>query len=111
MMSGRYIHEIGAWCNSFPYTGVPKGWGHYFLDQGVLYTTVGKLDFQPGGDHGIEDERLASHRHSRDVTTLFREETQPRYPFMQGFCKTGPADSLRAYQRDIGVARRLPGGF
>ena len=104
MMSGRYIHEIGAWCNSFPYTGVPKGWGHYFLDQGVLYTTVGKLDFQPGGDHGIEDERLASHRHSRDVTTLFREETQPRYPFMQGFCKTGPADSLRAYQRDIGVA-------
>ena len=104
MMSGRYIHEIGAWCNSFPYTGVPRGWGHEFADQGVLYTTVGKLDFSPEADRGIEDERLSSLRSSRDVTTLFREETQPRFPFIRGFCETGPAETLNAYAKDISVA-------
>ncbi|MDP6042518.1 MAG: sulfatase-like hydrolase/transferase, partial [Candidatus Latescibacteria bacterium] len=104
MMSGRYIHEIGAWCNSFPYTGVPRGWGHEFADQGVLYTTVGKLDLSPEADRGIEDERLASLRSSRDVTTLFREETQPRFPYIRKFCETGPAETLKAYDKDIRVA-------
>jgi len=101
MMSGRYIHEIGAWCNSFPYTGVPGGWGHEFADRGVLYTTVGKLDFAPDGDHGVEDERLPSHRNSRDVTTLYREETVPRFLFISRFCETGPVETLKTYSRDI----------
>ena len=110
MMSGRYIHEIGTWCNSFPYTGIPHGWGHFFAEEGVLFTTVGKLDFQPGADCGIGEERLAKHRESLDVLTLYREEEiQTRTLFLRGFCKTGPADSLGAYARDIRVAEEAAG--
>ena len=80
MMSGRYVHEIGAWDNAFPYAGVPRGWGHYFREQGVCFTTVGKLDFLPGVDHGIEEERLPLHRDSLDIHSLFREQgLQPRF--------------------------------
>ena len=105
LISGRYIYEIGTWCNSFPYPGRPPGWGHAFASRGVLLTSVGKLDFLPGADHGIADERLASHRSSRDVLTLFREEAaQTRWVFLQRFRETGPADSLSAYRRDIRVA-------
>ena len=105
MITGRYIHEIGTWCNAFPYTGVPQGWGHYFAEQDVAFTTIGKLDFQPGVDHGIADERLPSYRKSLDVLTLFRDqEIQTRHSFLNGFCETGPADSLRHYAGDIRVA-------
>ena len=34
-------------------------------------TTVGKLDFQPGVDHGIADERMPSHRSSLAPTPSF----------------------------------------
>ena len=104
MMSGRYMHEIGAWCNSFPYQGVPRGWGHTFQERGVSYTTIGKLDFAPEVDDGVENARLPSYRESRDVLTLFREDIQPRHLFASGFCKTGPADDLKAYGKDIRVA-------
>jgi choline-sulfatase len=104
-ITGRYAHEVGAWDNAFPYTGVPRGWGHYFREQGVCLTTIGKLDFQPGVDHGIEDERLALHRESLDIHPLFRDqEIQPRFQFLPMHRATGPADSMDAYAKDIRVA-------
>lgn len=80
MFTGRYVHEIGTWDNAQPWTGVPRGWSHYFRDKGILLTTVGKLDFMPDVEHGIERELLASHRGSWDIHALFREqEIVPRY--------------------------------
>ncbi len=105
MMTGRYVHEIGAWDNAFPYTGVPRGWGHYFREQGVCFTTVGKLDFLPGVDHGIEEERLPLHRESLDIVSLFRDqEMQPRFQYLSPHRATGPADSLDAFATDIRAA-------
>ncbi len=73
MFTSRYVHEIAAWDNCFPYNGKVPGWGSYLRDNGVLLTTIGKLDFKANTDHGIEDERLIHDRDSFDVVGLFRE--------------------------------------
>ncbi len=92
MMSGRYAHEIGSWDNAFAYTGIPRGWGHYFQEEGVRLTTVGKLDFHPRADHGVEEERMGMHRESLDILSLFREEEiQPRYMYLHRLRAAGPA--------------------
>jgi len=78
MFSGRYAHEIGIWDNTRAYEGVPRSWAQYFRDNGVLLATIGKLDFSPGADCGIEQELLATHRGSMDICALFREEPVPR---------------------------------
>ena len=54
MFTGRYVHEVGTWDNALAWTGAPSGWSHHFRDSGVGLTTVGKLDFKPDVDHGIE---------------------------------------------------------
>jgi len=104
MMSGRFIHEIGTWCNAHPYTGDPPGWGKHFAEQGVHLTTIGKLDFHPDADIGIADIRLPSYRNSPDVTTLYRDQEVARYPFAAGYLRTGPADSLKPYRSDTNAA-------
>jgi choline-sulfatase len=105
MMSGRYAHEVGNWDNAFPYTGIPGGWGHYFRAQGVRLTTVGKLDFQPGVDHGVEDERMPVHRESLDIHSLFREEEiLPRYLYLHRLRAAGPSPAARRPSRDTEVA-------
>ncbi len=104
MMSGRYAHEIGTWDNAFPYTGVPRGWGHHFREHGVRLTTVGKLDFQPGVDHGVEEERMPLHRESLDIHSLFREETLPRYMYLHRLRAAGPAEEPHRSSRDTQVA-------
>lgn len=73
MFTGRYVHEIAAWDNASPYDGKVPGWGHYLKQKGILLTTIGKLDFKPDMDHGIEAERLPVHRDSYDVVGLFRK--------------------------------------
>lgn len=105
MISGRYVHEIGTWDNAFPYTGVPPGWGHYFKGERVCLTTVGKLDFQPGADHGVEEERLPMHRESLDIHSLFREEEiLPRYHYLHRLRAAGPAPPSQRPSRDTQVA-------
>jgi len=78
MFSGRYPHEIGIWDNTRAYAGVPASWAKYFRDNGVRMTTIGKLDFSPGADCGIEEEILPKHRESMDICALFRSEPVPR---------------------------------
>lgn len=73
MFTSRYVHEIACWDNTFPYDGRVPGWGSYLKGKNVLLTTIGKIDFQPDADHGIEDERLANNRKSYDVVALYRE--------------------------------------
>ncbi len=105
MMTGRYVHETGVWDNVFAYGGVPRGWGHYFAEQGVRLATIGKLDFQPGAEHGVEETHLATHRDKLDIHSLFRaQEILPRYDLLHKHRATGPADSLDAYAGDREVA-------
>ncbi|MBN1808215.1 MAG: sulfatase-like hydrolase/transferase [Planctomycetes bacterium] len=95
MFAGRYVHEIGTWCNSTPWDGRSGGWGHYFRDSGVLLTTVGKLDFMADRDHGVEREIMASHRSSFDVHSLYREQPVPvRWLKKQQMDQSGPRDDL-----------------
>lgn len=104
MMSGRFIHETGSWCNSHPYTGEPSGWGKHFTERGVHFTTIGKLDFREDADAGIADCRLPSFRTSPDVTTLYRDQEIARYLFASRYLETGPAETLGAFKRDMAVA-------
>lgn len=100
-ITGRYVHEIGTWDCAFPYTGVPRGWGHYFAEQGVQMTTVGKLDFQPGVDHGIADERMPSHRSSLAPHSFFRTPEIPRrYHHLNRLRRAGPADPSKGKSKD-----------
>ena len=93
MFTGRYVHEIGFWDNATPWDGIPRGWPSYFRENGVLLTTVGKLDFMPDVDHGIERELLAKHRGSLDIHALFREqEIVPRWKKWHSMRSTGPRD-------------------
>lgn len=78
MFSGRYAHEIGIWDNTRAYDGKPASWAQYFHNNRVKMTTVGKLDFLPDVDHGIEEELLPTHRKSMDICALFREHLVPR---------------------------------
>lgn len=104
MMAGRYVHEISTWDNAFPYSGVPRGWGHYFAENGVVLTTIGKLDYKPGSDAGVEDMRLAKARESLDVHTLFEEgRVQPRYHHLHRLREAGPASGRGEHQHDAQV--------
>jgi choline-sulfatase len=105
IISGRYPHEIGAWSNGFLYTGIPKGWGHYFKEQGVHTTTIGKVDFHQEADHGIADTRLVRHRDRPDIHGLYREdEIVRRYTLLHRIRSIGPADSPDPYADDDEVA-------
>jgi choline-sulfatase len=74
LITSRYPHEIMSWDNTSPYDGKLPGWGHYFREQGVRHTTIGKLDLAKDADIGIEDKRMAKLRASFDITALYREE-------------------------------------
>lgn len=76
MFSGRYAHEIDVWDNTRAWNGTPTGWSHYFRDNNVQMTTIGKLDFAPNADHGIEQEIWPGHRGSMDICALFRDQNQ-----------------------------------
>lgn len=79
LFAGRYAHELGLWDNANAYNGTPEGWPSFLRQQGVLLTTIGRLDFLPGCELGIEDMRLPGLRSSFDVTTFFRaQETVER---------------------------------
>ena len=104
MITGRYVHEISVWDNAVAYNGVPMSFGHYFEEQGIHLTTIGKLDFEPDCKHGISETRLAKHRENIDITSLYREqEILPRYDLLSKHRATGPADSLESYASDIAV--------
>jgi len=71
-VTGRYVHEIGAWDNAASYGGDPPTWGPHFESRGIDVTTIGGLDFQPGVQ-GFEEQLLAGYRGSPDVNGLERD--------------------------------------
>jgi choline-sulfatase len=107
MMSGRYVHELGIWDNAFTFGSGQDTWGHHFSRRGIRFATIGKLDFRPGCDFGIQESHLATHRENLDIHSLFREEEIfARDDLFQKHLETGPADSLAAYSDDAQVADR-----
>jgi len=61
--TGRYVHQIGAWDNAAPYTGITcQSWGHRLGDSGVPVTTIGKLHYRNSSDDvGFSDQRMPMH--------------------------------------------------
>ncbi len=105
LFSGRYVHEIGTWDCAFPYTGTPRGWSHFFAEQGVDLVTIGKLDFHPDPDYRIADARLASYRENLNVFSLFREQDMPpRYLLIHRLRASGPSDTPQPFEEDDRVA-------
>lgn len=56
--TGRFVHEIGAWCNGHPYTGAVKGWGHRLRDAGHRVLSIGKLHYRNETDPTGFDEQI-----------------------------------------------------
>lgn len=81
MATGRYVHELGAWDNAFPYVGGAPSWGHRLTERGHKVTTVGKLHYRaPGDDTGFPDQRLPMHVLDGigDTYSLIREDMDVR---------------------------------
>jgi choline-sulfatase len=74
LMTSRYAHEVFSFDNTSPYDGKLPGWGHYFRERQIQFTTIGKLDLAPDADLGIDDARSAKYRASLSVAPLFRDE-------------------------------------
>lgn len=57
LATGRYVHQIGYWDNSFAYDGKIPSWGHRLRQQGYQVDSIGKLHFKgQGSDHGFTQE-------------------------------------------------------
>jgi choline-sulfatase len=74
LITSRYAHEVHSFDNTSPYDGKLPGWGHYFRERQMQFTTIGKLDLAPDADLGIDDARSAKFRASLSVAPLFRDE-------------------------------------
>jgi len=94
--TGRYVHQIGAWDNAFPYTGAYPSWGHRLIAKGYRVTTVGKLHYRsPSDDTGFPDQRLPMHVSEGigDLFSLIRDRTIPRPELGGLLAKAGPGES------------------
>jgi len=56
--TGRYVHDVGTWCNGHPYTGAIKGWGHRLHDAGHRVLSIGKLHYRNETDPTGFDEQI-----------------------------------------------------
>jgi choline-sulfatase len=113
MFTGRRVHETGFWDNAVGWDGVPRGWSHFFREKGVGFTSIGKLDFKPGSDHGIPHELFARpgdnpdfiHRKSPDISDLFRGQEDLRHRrYLREIRSTGTQDG---FHRDVGADLRV----
>jgi choline-sulfatase len=48
--TGRYVHDIGYWCNAHPYDGRVPGWGHRLQETGHPVLSIGKLHYRDEAD-------------------------------------------------------------
>lgn len=103
MFSGRYIHETGYWDNATPYDGAVPGWGHYFREKGVTFNIVGKVDFQPGMDHAIGNERNVKLRHNFDIYGFFRKQRPIRYSHLSSPWEVTPRESKEPKAREVAI--------
>ncbi|MCL4414838.1 MAG: sulfatase-like hydrolase/transferase [Actinobacteria bacterium] len=77
LATGRYVHQLGTWDNSAPYTGAEApSWGHRLAEGGYSVTTIGKLHYRNASDPtGFADQRIPLH---------IRGGTGDPYPLLRG---------------------------
>lgn len=105
LATGQYVHQIGLWDNSAPYTGTPSSWGHRLAEQGYRVTTIGKLHYRnEQDDTGFPDQRIPLHVMDGigDIYSLIRDELRPRASSREKIVEAGPGDSsYTRYDRAI----------
>ncbi|MFI4986651.1 MAG: sulfatase-like hydrolase/transferase [Alphaproteobacteria bacterium] len=87
MISGRYVHEIGAWDNGHPYRGVPSGWAHRLRERGYHTVSIGKNHYRSiEDDNGFAEELLPMHVRwgIGDLYGMLREEAPYPNPKSEG---------------------------
>jgi choline-sulfatase len=96
MATGRYPHQIGAWDNAAPYTGIPASWGHRLTAAGHSVTTIGKLHYRGiDDDTGFPDQRIPLHCHEGlgDLRGILRAAMPPHFQHRKYLLDAGAGDS------------------
>ena len=95
--TGRYVHQIGAWDNAAPYTGITcQSWGHRLGDSGVPVTTIGKLHYRNSSDDvGFSDQRVPMHvmDGKGDLFGCLRNDMHPTRYQLEHVDEAGAGDS------------------
>jgi choline-sulfatase len=95
LATGRYVHEIGAWDNAFPYDGSVRSWAHVVRDAGLTVDSIGKLHFRSSDDdNGFSREIDPLHVVDGvgDLLGAVRDDPPPRRK-RPGVLEAGPGDS------------------
>lgn len=95
LATGRYVHEIGCWDNSFPYDGSVRSWHHRVRDQGYETDAIGKLHFKSRNDDngfGTEIETMHVVNGIGDVLGCLRHDPN-NFDKRSGALNAGPGDS------------------
>lgn len=75
LATGTYVHQNGYWDSATPYDGSQKSWMHFMRDHGYETTSIGKLHFLAGVDHGFNEEILPMHVYGKGwLVGLIRDE-------------------------------------
>jgi choline-sulfatase len=70
--TGRYVHEIGAWDNAFPYEGRTPSWGHRLQAAGCRTASVGKLHYRNSDlPTGFDEQMIPLHAPNNGVGDIF----------------------------------------
>jgi choline-sulfatase len=105
LATGRYVHQIGNWDNSAPYTGEFPSWGHRLTQQGYKTATIGKLHYRDDSDDtGFPDKRISLNVKDGigDIFSLVRDNMEPRTTNRDKIFEAGPGDtSYTRYDRAI----------
>ncbi|HCP18280.1 MAG TPA: choline-sulfatase, partial [Alphaproteobacteria bacterium] len=75
LATGTYVHQNRYWDSATPYDGQQISWMHMLRSQGYDTTSIGKLHFQAGVDHGFSKEIKPMHVHGKGwLVGLVRDE-------------------------------------
>lgn len=75
LATGTYVHQNRYWDSATPYDGQQISWMHMLRSQGYETTSIGKLHFQAGVDHGFSKEIKPMHVHGKGwLVGLIRDE-------------------------------------
>lgn len=94
--TGRYVHDLGNWCNGHPYTGAVKGWGHRLHDAGHRVLSIGKLHYRNETDPtGFDEQVVPMHvvDGKGDVMGAVRDQLPVRRKNRDFSQKIGPGES------------------
>jgi len=70
--TGRYVHEIGAWDNAFPYEGRNLSWGHRLQSAGTRTVAAGKLHYRNSDlPTGFDEQIIPLHAPNKGIGDIF----------------------------------------